>query len=266
MGILTPKQAKYTRRFLNTFGFLEVLIAGSYFRKSESGQLLFAPVDTWDFWFCILWIFGSLFFFGLARFFSGMPQRPEESVTRVQVAEEQLEASLAQRTVTPGTSERDRSHLALASLWTVTHARLHQYHGIALGQAKKSFRNAQAAMLIGFALLVGFTVLALKADSTATSAAAAVLGSVSAALAGFVSRTFIRSQESAAAHLQRYFDQPLEFSRYLAAERLIVDSELTSEQRAEVLTVLVQAMISGPPPDQPPVDVQISTVNPMVRS
>ncbi|MEU8810750.1 hypothetical protein ACN6K5_006294 [Streptomyces violaceoruber] len=255
---LTPKQVKYVRRFLNVFGFLGAILAGSYFRKNESGQLLFAPVDTWDFWASLLFLFGSLFLFALARFIFGesprQPEQSEESRVRVQVAEEQLEASLAQRNATQGSPERDRSHLALANLWTVTHARLHQYHGIALGQAKKSFRNAQGAMLIGFALLVGFTVLALKADSAATSAAAAVLGSASAALAGFVSRTFIRSQESAAAHLQRYFDQPLEFSRYLAAERLIVDSELDSEKRAEVLSVLVQAMISGPPSVTQPTD------------
>lgn len=251
--LLSPQHIKYARRTLNLFGFLSGVIAGSYFKKNGSGQLVWAPAGTWDFWACLFFLVGAIVLFVTAATILREPvQKSEESLVRVQLAEERLEASLAQRGATSNSPERDRSNLALASLWTVTHARLHQYHGIALSQAKKSFRNAQAAMLIGFTLLVGFTVLALKADTTAASAAAAVLGSVSAGLAGFISRTFIRSQESSAAHLQRYFDQPLEFSRYLAAERLIVDSELTNEQRAEVLTALVQAMISGPSSDPPP--------------
>ncbi|WP_330334650.1 hypothetical protein OHS33_36065 [Streptomyces sp. NBC_00536] len=133
----------------------------------------------------------------------------------------------------------------------MTHARLSQYHGIALKQARKSFRNAQFAMLLGFGLLATFTVMAIRAESTAASVAAATLGTVSAALAGFVGRTFIRSQEAAAAHLQRYFDQPLELSRYLAAERLIADSELNGDQRAEVLMTVLQAMVAVPGQAQP---------------
>ncbi|WP_257231747.1 hypothetical protein [Streptomyces sp. Rer75] len=78
---------------------------------------------------------------------------------------------------------------------------------------------------------------------------------VSAALAGYVSRTFVKSQEVASSHLRAYFDQPLEFSRYLAAERLIEDAKPRQEQRAEVLTALVQAMVAGPAAPLPPTDV-----------
>ncbi len=99
-------------------------------------------------------------------------------------------------------------------------------------------------MGLGFALLVGFIAVALKASNATGSIVAGGLGAVSAALAGYVSKTFVKSQESAATHLRSYFDQPLEFSRYLAAERLIVDAGLTEEQRREVLMVLVQAMVA----------------------
>ncbi|MFF2964261.1 hypothetical protein ACFVT1_36460 [Streptomyces sp. NPDC057963] len=143
-------------------------------------------------------------------------------------------------------------HLALAELWAATHARLELYHKIATGQAKQSFRNAQVAMVMGFVLLVAFVVVALKASTTAGSIVAGGLGAVSAALAGYVSRTFVRSQEAAAGHLRSYFDQPLELSRFLAAERLIADGKLNDEQRAEILMALVQAMVAGPP--QPPAD------------
>lgn len=143
-------------------------------------------------------------------------------------------------------SDADRARLTLSELWVVTHARLDHYHGIALGQAQKSFRNAQVSMALGFVLLIVFVVVALQASTTAGSVVAGGLGAVSAALSGYVSRTFVRSQESAAGHLRAYFDQPLEFSRYLAAERLVADSNLGDEQRAEVVTALAQAMIAGP--------------------
>ena len=135
--------------------------------------------------------------------------------------------------------ERQRA-LALPELWETTHARLGLYHDIATGQAKTSFRNAQVSMAAGFILLVLFVVLALNASTTAGAIVAGGLGAVSAALAGYVSRTFIRSQEAAATHLRSYFDQPLELSRYLAAERLISDGGLTQEQRSEVLSALVR--------------------------
>ncbi|MFC9132884.1 hypothetical protein ACFT4A_39440 [Streptomyces sp. NPDC057099] len=128
----------------------------------------------------------------------------------------------------------------------MTHTRLDLYHDIATGQARRSFRNAQVAMITGFLLLIVFVAVALQASTTAGSVVAGGLGAVSAALSGFVARTFVKSQETAAAHLRAYFDQPLEFSRYLAAERLIADSSLSDEQRAEVLAALVQAMVTPP--------------------
>ncbi|MFD7204373.1 hypothetical protein [Streptomyces sp. NPDC059893] len=122
------------------------------------------------------------------------------------------------------------------------------YHEIATSQASRSFRNAQVAMVLGFVLLVAFVIVALRASTTAGAVVAGGLGAVAAALAGYVSRTFVRSQEAAAGHLRAYFDQPLEFSRYLAAERLVADSNLSDEQRAEVVTELAKAMIAGPTP------------------
>ncbi|MFJ3848339.1 hypothetical protein ACIPV3_30175 [Streptomyces albidoflavus] len=139
--------------------------------------------------------------------------------------------------------------LGLPELWEATHARLTLYHDIATGQAKTSFRNAQISMAVGFILLLVFALLALNAKSTTGAIVAGALGAVSAALSGFVSKTFIRSQEAAATHLRSYFDQPLELSRYLAAERLVADGGLTQEQRAAVLTALVQAMVAPPASD-----------------
>lgn len=157
-------------------------------------------------------------------------------------------------------ASRRRRLLGLPELWEATHARLDLYHQIATGQAKTSFRNAQIAMGAGFLLLILFAGIALWASTTAVAIVAGGLGAVSAALAGYVAKTFIRSQEAAATHLRSYFDQPLELSRYLAAERLVADGDLTQEQRGEILSALVQAMVAGPQPPAPPQAVAVVPV------
>ncbi|MFD5556489.1 hypothetical protein ACFWIA_21940 [Streptomyces sp. NPDC127068] len=194
------------------------------------------------------------------------PRQVAEGRMRVRQAEQGLEAALshpdvpAPRTAVggvPGLEETEDGAtgpdepaagrgLALAQLWQLTHSRLDLYHEIATQQARQSFRNAQVAMVIGFVLLTAFVIVALNASTTAGAVVAGALGAVSAALSGFVSSTFVKSQETAAGHLKAYFDQPLEFARYLAAERLVADAGLTAAQRAEVITTLVRAIAAGP--------------------
>jgi len=212
---------------------------------------------------------GAILCFGLAvAMFRSLSEPPgSESRERVRQAEQDLEEALRgsasalhstgqQPDGSPDArADRDldqrQARLTLSELWVVTHRRLDHYHGIALGQAKQSFLSAQVAMGLGFVLLLGFVTIALNASTVAGSVVAGGLGTVAAVLAGYVSRTFIRSQEAAAGHLRAYFDQPLEFSRYLAAERLVTDAGLSEERRAEILSVLIQAMISGPPDPTP---------------
>ncbi|MFI5555487.1 hypothetical protein [Streptomyces sp. NPDC051738] len=185
---------------------------------------------------------------------------------RVREAERGVEGALAARSgssvtmvatsglaLTPEEAEtqQDRRYLALSRLWSLTHRRLDLYHEIATNQARRSFVSAQISMGVGFALLVLFVVLALNVSSTTGAIVIGGLGAVSAALAGFISKTFVKSQQSAADHLKAYFDQPLEFSRYLAAERLLADAGLSEEERAEVVAVLVQTIVAGPGPNAP---------------
>ncbi|MGA4992975.1 TRADD-N-associated membrane domain-containing protein [Nonomuraea bangladeshensis] len=130
----------------------------------------------------------------------------------------------------------DADELKLPALWNATHKRLDYYHEIATGQARQSFRNAQIAMATGFILLVGFAVLAFFAQTTAAAVVTGALGAVATAFPAYIGRTFVRSQETAATHLRSYFDQPLEFSRYLAAERLLNGVErLDASQRATII-------------------------------
>lgn len=150
----------------------------------------------------------------------------------------------------PGPAPDDR--LALTALWAVTDERIDLYHQIATGQARRSFFTAQLAMATGFVLLIVFAVLAVRARTPTAAVTTGGLGAVAAALAGYIGRTCVRSQESAASHLRAYFDQPLEFSRYLAAERLLAaaSTELTGTQRAEVPGTLTQTIAVGSPNGQ----------------
>ncbi|WP_369260450.1 hypothetical protein [Streptomyces sp. R35] len=191
----------------------------------------------------------------LVRSATRREQSPDwEPRVRLRTAEDRLEEALRrpaprqspepEAEAEPDGGQPPEQDLALPALWSVTNARLALYHRIATGQASASFRNAQTAMWTGFVLLGAFTAAAAFARNTTASIVAGALGVTSAGLAGYVSRTFVRSQESAAGHLRAYFDQPLEFSRYLAAERLIAEAELTSEQRAEILGSLVRAIVA----------------------
>ena len=122
------------------------------------------------------------------------------------------------------------------------------YHQIATDQARRSFITAQVAIAFGFLLLVAFAIMASQIHTTPGAITATALGAVSAALAGYISRTFVRSQESAAGHLRVYFDQPLEFAKYLAAERLLTsDADLDADKRSAILTALVQAIVASNP-------------------
>jgi len=147
------------------------------------------------------------------------------------------------------TSLGEADRLALPGLWDVTHKRLDYYHQIATSQARQSFRNAQIAMTVGFVLLVVFAVLALRATTPTASIVTGALGAAAAAFAAYIGRTFVRSQESAAGHLRAYFDQPLEFSRYLAAERLLEAMDILGpDQRAAIAGDLLRAIVT---PGQP---------------
>ncbi|MEV7150491.1 hypothetical protein AB0O05_28815 [Streptomyces sp. NPDC093084] len=181
-----------------------------------------------------------------------------ESREQVREAERGLEAALSEATTSaPGGASTeapdDTRHeaeeargLALARLWALTHRQLELYHKIATRQARMSFWSAQLAMFLGFGLLVVFVAVAYNASTTAGAVVAGALGAVSAALAGFIGKTFVRSQETAAGHLKAYFDQPLEMSRFLAAERLVADLSMTKEQRAAITAELARAVVARP--------------------
>jgi hypothetical protein len=141
--------------------------------------------------------------------------------------------------------------LELAALWKVTQQRLDYYHRIVTQQARQSFRNAQVATFVGLIILFAAAAAAFISKSTIGSIVAGSLGAIGAAISGYIGRTFIRSQETAATQLRSYFDQPLEFSRYLAAERLIPNLTEDDRNRAvgELMALIIRTNTAIPQPN-----------------
>ncbi|MEW2165954.1 hypothetical protein AB0912_23570 [Streptomyces sp. NPDC007084] len=133
--------------------------------------------------------------------------------------------------------------LRLPVLWDVTEKRLAYYHRIVTRQAEQSFRNGQIAMGTGFAVLILGASLALTADTTAKTVVSGALTAIGTAIAAYIGRTFVRSQESASQHLLMYFRQPLELSRFLTAERLL--SDMTPVSRSGAAQRLMEAILSS---------------------
>jgi hypothetical protein len=241
-----------------------LLLLGLGLRSFTTGgwQWLGATVSA----FCIVVILVWVVALAVAFVTVGLRDSEKEARDRLRQAEQQLAQSLGQQldespkqdgqtSVNAPTGSRRaaraaQDRLTLSVQWQVTHSRLDLYHQIATTQARRSFLTAQVAIGAGFALLIAFAVLATRTQTTAGAITTAALGAVSAALAGYISRTFVRSQESAAAHLRAYFDQPLDFAKYLAAERLLTsNADLDDDKRAAIVTSLVQAIVAPSPPD-----------------
>jgi hypothetical protein len=164
---------------------------------------------------------------------------------RLQAARQVGQLNLARQELSVAEDELRRevssdAQLGLSALWGLTHKRLDYYHRIATEQAESSFRYARIAMTAGFVVLVLAVVPALLAGNEVASIVAGSLGAIAAGLGGFISRTFIRSQETAAQHLRAYFLQPLEFSRYLVAERLL--DTLPEDKKAEGILAIVRGI------------------------
>ena len=86
--------------------------------------------------------------------------------------------------------------------------------------------------------------LSLTARSTTGSIVSGTLGAIGAIFAGYIGRTFIRTQEATADHLRSYFNQPLEFSRFLAAERLL--DTIEGDARESAVKDVVKAIVKMP--------------------
>jgi hypothetical protein len=128
------------------------------------------------------------------------------------------------------------------SLWIATQKRLDYYHKIATTQSEQSFLYGQIAAGIGFAIILASALVAAFAHSTAASISSVVAGLSGGGLGAFIGATFMKSQEAASAQLREYFHQPLEFSKYLAAERLL--EFLKEPDRGAAIQKMIEAIVA----------------------
>jgi hypothetical protein len=138
------------------------------------------------------------------------------------------------------------SQLDLATLWSLTQKRLDYYHKLATGQSEKSFTYGLLAAGIGFLIIAASAVVAGLARSPTASVTAGLLGVGGGGLAAYIGATFMRLQENATSQLRAYFAQPLEFSRFLAAERLL--DKLDAGDRPAATQVIIAALAREPTP------------------
>jgi len=128
----------------------------------------------------------------------------------------------------------------LIMLWSATQKRLDIYHKIATTQSERSFIYAQVAAGMGFLALVIAALIAGISRSTAASIVAGIAGISGGGLAAYIGATFMKTQEMASTQLRAYFNQPLEFSRYLEAERLMLLCD--PKDRATTIQEIIQSI------------------------
>lgn len=140
--------------------------------------------------------------------------------------------------------EASEASLDLPTLWSLTQMRLDYYHGLATTQSEKSFSYALATAVGGLLFVVGSIVASALSASVAGAVASAVGGLGGGGLAAYLGATFIKMQRTSAQQLRAYFDQPLEFSRILAAERLL--EGLDSDARAANTQRIIDSLTRPP--------------------
>lgn len=141
-------------------------------------------------------------------------------------------------------SEADAGGLDLLSLWSLTQRRLDYYHGLATGQAERSFNYGMVAAGVGFLVVIASAIVAALGRSTVGSVSAGLVGLAGGGLGAYIGGTFMRLQENAATQLRAYFSQPLVFSRFLAAERLL--DQLDPQTRPLATRELIRALAATP--------------------
>ncbi|WP_433797503.1 hypothetical protein [Actinoplanes sp. CA-252034] len=95
-------------------------------------------------------------------------------------------------------------------------------------------------MIIGFVIVLALAWFGVTAERGAGGIIAGTLSGVVGVATAYIAGTFIRTQENSSAHLRSYFLQPLEFSRFLAAERIAM--KVQGPIRDETLSAVAVAV------------------------
>ncbi len=157
------------------------------------------------------------------------------------------------RDAAESSAESSSSVINFDFLWRETQERLSVYHRMATGQSAKSYRNSQIAIIAGFAVLLLCMLLASFVASPAGVLTAGGIAAIGAVLTGYLTRTFMQMYRSTSEQLRSYFDQPLDFSRNLGAERLLSQIADDSKRADAVVEIIRAGYRTADRPADPPV-------------
>jgi Cyanobacterial TRADD-N associated 2-Transmembrane domain len=134
---------------------------------------------------------------------------------------------------------------SLGNLIGLNREQLALYHAITTHQARSAARNSQAAMSVGFLILLVGAAVAIQTNDQASKLVIGALASIGSIFSGYIGRTFLIAQQRAMEQLYRYWQQPLATSYLLSAERLA--KELTDDtSKDEMLaSVIGQALAAA---------------------
>ncbi|MFF4308506.1 hypothetical protein [Streptomyces sp. NPDC001507] len=129
----------------------------------------------------------------------------------------------------------------LTTLMQLNQDQIKTYHDIVTEQADKSFKSSRIAMGIGMLLLVCAAIGGAWVPLEQVRWFIGALAAFSTLLSGYLSRTYLTLYKEAIGQLNRYFDQPVLNSYYLAAERLVGDlsEEHQDEVRKQIITEIL---------------------------
>lgn len=137
-------------------------------------------------------------------------------------------------------AERE-DELRIVSLWSQAQNRLDLYQRLAKSQSTISFWMLMLIATSGFVLVGVVAWQAAQSRTTTGGLTAGAVGIVGAGLAGYIGRTFQQTYREATRRLIDYFEQPLQLTRLLAAERLL--RRLSGPSADNAVTMIIQAAL-----------------------
>jgi len=205
-------------RITMTVGALPAIACGPALLYVSSGESETGTNHGPPFW----WYIGAAVLSGMIyAFFARLAILVSWSKERRDFSDEVTVASAEKKLQDAEAAVVDKGDGAsLAELWNGTQKRIDYYHKIATSEAKRSFFNAQLAAAGGFLIVIAAAIAAAAASSTTASVAAGATGAVGGALGGYVGRTLIQMQQEAESNLRAFFQQPVQVSQALLAERM----------------------------------------------
>lgn len=141
---------------------------------------------------------------------------------------------------------KESSSTEFGVLWDATQKRLDYYHKIATTQSEKSFLYGQIASAAGFAVILVAAIIAGLSKTPTASIVAGLTGAAGGGLGAYIGATFMKTQDVASTQLRAYFLQPLEFSKYLAAERLV--KQIPEDDRAKAVQTIIDSITNATHP------------------